>query len=132
MKQKLALIFAILSLGLLLSIEREAVTMHSSMVAQGDQSETLTDENLVTTLSFTQADCSLDLSGRRVQSTTVTWSQTNVKGATSRPNAVNSLHNTKSTLAWLGTERSYTYSCDFPFEHQPQRELFYTLRNIRI
>ncbi|MFR9650852.1 MAG: hypothetical protein SNG35_02360 [Rikenellaceae bacterium] len=125
MKRSLAILFAILSLSIFFSLERDpqrlCVELEVEQFAIEDAEQ-----------SFSQCDNYLDLNGRRGSSSTVSAAKLIIKNATSKRNVLNTFSGVKVAIASLYSECSYSYSCNFPFEHQPQRELFFILRNIRI
>ncbi len=125
MKRSLTILFAILSLSIFFSLERGPLRLCVEL-----EVEQLVVEDIEQ--SFSQDDYYLDLNGRRVSSSAVSVANLITKIATSKRNVLNTLLGVKVAIASLYSECSYSYSCDFPFEHQPQRELFFILRNIRI
>ncbi len=125
MKRSLAILFAILSLSIFVNIEEDLQSP-----CGGLEVEQLVVEDAGQ--SFSQGDNYLDLNGRRGSSSRVSVAKLITKNAPSRRNVLDTLLGVKVAIASLYSECSYSYSCDFPFEHQPQRELFFILRNIRI
>ncbi|MFI3286211.1 MAG: hypothetical protein R3Y08_06100 [Rikenellaceae bacterium] len=125
MKRSLAILFAILSLLIFFPLERDpqklCVELEVEQLAVEDAEQ-----------SFSQGHNYLDLNGRRGSSSTIYTVKLITKNAPSRRNVLNTLSGVKMAIAALYSQCSYSYSCDFPFEHQPQRELFFILRNIRI
>ncbi len=82
--------------------------------------------------SISQGENLIDMDGRRGSTTSISTSKLLTKNVTSKRNTLDALSGVKIAVANLYSECSYSYSCDFPFEHQPQKELFFILRNIRI
>lgn len=125
MKRSLAIIFAILSLSIFFSLERGPqrscgeLDVEQIVVEDAEQ-------------SFSQGDNFIDLNGRRGSSKTISTAKVLTKNGSSRRNTAALLSGVRIAIASLYAECSYSYSCDFPFEHFPQRELFFILRNIRI
>ncbi len=124
-KRIFAIIFAIISLSIFYNIESGEVC---NSIAE--QSEQITIEYFEQ--SFTQCDNYVELNGRQGGSSALSSSRTITKNIASRRSIFDSLSGVKHARASLYSECGYSYSCDFPFEHQPQRELFFILRNIRI
>lgn len=125
MKRSLAILFAILSLSIFFNIERGCAVSYGD-----DEVKQLLIED--SEQSFTQGDNYIDLSGRQGSSSNVSVSKLITKNTSSRRNVLDLFLGVRIAIANLYSECSYSYSCDFPFEHQPQRELFFILRNIRI
>lgn len=124
MKRSLAIFLAILSMSIFFNIERGCAGAYGDLVANNNVEEVES--------CFSQGDNYIDLNGRRVSSTTLSVSNIVVKTIPSRRSILDLFAGVKIAIANLYSECSYSYSCDFPFEHQPQRELFFILRNIRI
>ncbi|MFR9497294.1 MAG: hypothetical protein SNG69_09220 [Rikenellaceae bacterium] len=126
MKRILAILFAILSVSILLNIER----VDDGVCGDGDADHLLLEALL--DQSFSPSDHFVDLSGRKGSTTTFSLAQTSVKCFFSRRSNFDTLSGVRFAVASLFSICSYSRSCEFPFEHQPQRELFFTHRNIRI
>ncbi|MFI3264981.1 MAG: hypothetical protein SNG38_07500 [Rikenellaceae bacterium] len=125
MKRSLIILLSILSLSIFFNIEKDHGRSHGYAKLNYSSVEDLEQ-------SFSQGDNYIDLNGRRGSSSTVSVSKIVTKGASSRRSSLNFLSGVKIAIAYLHSECGYSYSCDFPFEHQPQRKLFFILRNIRI
>ncbi len=125
MRAKFVLLFAILSLSFFLPLEEKresASTDHTSI------SEVLADVEQC----ISPQDNFIDQSGRRGSSSTISTSYSKTTSVASRRSHQPLMAGVKLAIASLSSIRSYSYSCDFPFEHQPQRGLFFILHNIRI
>ncbi|MFI3333055.1 MAG: hypothetical protein SNG81_06665 [Rikenellaceae bacterium] len=125
MKRSLAILFAILSLSIFFSLERDPQRLCVELEVEQFAIEDVEQ-------SFSQGDNYLDLNGRRGSSSVVSVAKLITKNAPSRRSVLDTLLGVKVAIASLYSQCSYSYSCDFPFEHFPQRELFFLLRNIRI
>ncbi|MFR9545598.1 MAG: hypothetical protein SNJ29_08490 [Rikenellaceae bacterium] len=125
MKRSLAILFAILSLSIFFNIERGC----NNLYGESEVQEVAVED---TEQSFSQGDNYIDLSGRQGSSSTVSTAKVLSKNNSSRRNLLDLFSGVRIAIASLYSECSYSYSCDFPFEHFPQRELFFILRNIRI
>ncbi len=124
MRRSLVVLLAILSLSIFFSVERDrAVECVDTTLLE------LSAEDVEQSLS--QGDSYGDFDGRRGSSSVVA-SKLVAKNIPSRRGQLDILSGVRIAVASLYSECGYSYSCDFPFEHQPQRELFFILRNIRI
>ncbi len=126
MKRSLAILFAILTLSIFFRSEEDR-----SRRCGGYDVDNFSIEDVE--YEFSQGDNFLDLDGRRGSSSSLaSQSKSTTNRTSSRRNTLDYLSGVKIAIAHLYSERSYSYSCDFPFEHQPLSRLFYFLRNIRI
>ncbi len=125
MKRSLAILFTILSLSIFFNIERGQIDLcrvpEAKHIAVDDAEQ-----------SFSQGDNYKDLNGRRGSSSSLSGSKLIIKNAQSRRNILDLLSGVRIAIVNLYSECSYSHSCYFSFEHQPQRELFFILCNIRI
>ncbi len=124
-KRSLAILFVILSLSSFLSLERGPQRLCGELDVELFAVEDAEQ-------SFSQGDNYLELNGRRGSSSTLSVVKPIAKNTPLRRNLFVTLSGVKVAIASIYSECSYSYSCNFPFEHQPQRELFFILRNIRI
>lgn len=128
-KKKLALLFTMLSMLLLLFVDKGSIGMqYDNERGQSHVAAAVHDVEQ----SFSQADNFIDLNGRRGSSTTFSTSHSTAKSAPERRVLSNLFSGVRVAIASLYSDYSYARSCDFPFDHKPQKELFFILRNIRI
>ncbi len=127
MKRSLTLFVAIFSLLFLFCVQGG----QAELCVEVETTSSLSSESL--SQSFSQGDNYIDQVGQRGGvSSAPSVCKVVTKTGVSRRGVLDSLSGVRIAIANLYSECSYSHSCDFPFEHQPQRELFFILRNIRI
>ncbi len=125
MKRTLAFLFTIILMSIFLSTDKGLTPSCEDLKANLSHIESVEQ-------SISQGDNYIDLSGRNGSASLMSIPKPASKTAPTRRNILDVLLGIKIAVANLYSECSYSYSCNFPFDHQPQKELFFILRNIRI
>ncbi|MFI3263187.1 MAG: hypothetical protein R3Y26_09830 [Rikenellaceae bacterium] len=140
MRLKLTILFAILSLFFFCHADKESAAVCSGVelavaepinaelgdVDPFDLSYDLTSEE------FSPAQSIFDLAGCRISSNNIPVTCVGERNNITKRRNLSLLLFVKFAVANVYSECSYSRSCNFPFAHQPQKNLFFSLCNIRI